>query len=124
MAKKDFAAIKTERAGGDMAQAAAAVFGKVEQATSRKGQQGTASPAEAAERAAELKTQGRKGCKAVRINMAFTPENHEFISIMARIMGKTKTEFANIVIERYRTEHPEIYEQAKEIKRSVEQPET
>lgn len=119
MAKKDFGSINTERAGGDMAQAAAAVFGKVEQATSRKGQQGTASPAEAAERAASLKTQGRKGCKAIRINMAFTPENHEFIKIMARITGHTMTEFANLVIERYREEHPEIFEQAKAIKDSL-----
>ena len=119
MAKKDFAAIKTERAGGDMSQAAGKVFGAVEQATSTKGQQGTASPQEAAERAAELRTQGRKGCKAIRINMAFTPENHEFIKIMASITGKTMTEFTNLVIERYRTEHPEIYEQAKAIKDSL-----
>ena len=91
------------------------VYGAIEQATSRKGQQGTASPQEAAERAAQLKTQGRKGCKAIRINMAFTPENHEFIKVMATISGKTMTEFANLVIERYRTEHPEIFEQAKAI---------
>jgi len=91
------------------------VYGAIEQATSRKGQQGTASPQEAQERAAQLKTQGRKGCKAIRINMAFTPENHEFIKVMATISGKTMTEFANLVIERYRTEHPEIFEQAKAI---------
>ena len=89
------------------------VYGAIEQATSRKGQQGTASPQEAAERAAQLKTQGRKGCKAIRINMAFTPENHEFIKVMATISGKTMTEFANLIVERYRNEHPEIYEQAK-----------
>ncbi len=102
--KKDFAGMNTGR-----------VYGAIEQATSRKGQQGTASPQEAAERAAQLKTQGRKGCKAIRINMAFTPENHEFIKVMATISGKTMTEFANLVIERYRTEHPEIFEQAKAI---------
>ena len=102
--KKDFAGMNTGR-----------VYGAIEQATSRKGQQGTASPQEAAERAAELKTQGRKGCKAIRINMAFTPDNHEFIKVMAKISGKTMTEFANLCIERYRAEHPEIYEQAKAI---------
>ena len=47
--------------------------------------------------------------------MAFTPENHEFIKVMARLTGKTMTEFANLVVERYRTEHPELYEQAKAI---------
>ena len=102
--KKDFAGMNTGR-----------VYGAIEQATSRKGQQGTASPQEAAERAAQLKTQGRKGCKANRINMAFTPENHEFIKVMATISGKTMTEFANLIVERYRNEHPEIYEQAKAI---------
>jgi len=102
--KKDFAGMNTGR-----------VYGAIEQATSRKGQQGTASPQEAQERAAQLKTQGRKGCKAIRINMAFTPENHEFIKVMATISGKTMTEFANLIVERYRNEHPEIYEQAKAI---------
>lgn len=102
--KKDFAGMNTGR-----------VYGAIEQATSRKGQQGTASPQEAAERAAQLKTQGRKGCKAIRINMGFTPENHEFIKVMATISGKTMTEFANLIVERYRNEHPEIYEQAKAI---------
>jgi len=102
--KKDFAGVNTGR-----------VYGAIEQATSNRGQQGTASPQEAAERAAELRTQGRKGCKATRINMAFTPENHEFIKIMARLTGKNMTEFTNLVIERYRTEHPELYEQAKAI---------
>ena len=102
--KKDFAGVNTGR-----------VYGAIEQATSRKGQQGTASPQEAADRAAQLKTQGRKGCKAIRINMAFTPENHEFIKVMATISGKTMTEFANLIVERYRNEHPEIYEQAKAI---------
>lgn len=103
-AKKDFESINTGR-----------VYSAIETATSRRGQQGTANPQEQAERAAELRTQGRKGCKAVRINMAFTPENHQFIKVMARISGKTMTEFANIVIERYRTEHPELYEKAKDI---------
>jgi hypothetical protein len=102
--KKDFAGMNTGR-----------VYGAIEQATSRKGQQGTASPQEAQERAAELRTQGHKGCKATRINMAFTPENHEFIKVMARLTGKTMTEFANLVVERYRNEHPELYEQAKAI---------
>ena len=102
--KKDFAGMNTGR-----------VYGAIEQATSRKGQQGTASPQEAAERAAQMKTQGRKGCKALRINMAFSPENHEYIKVMARLTGKTLTEFANLVVERYRTEHPELYEQAKAI---------
>ena len=102
MAKKDFGAINTGR-----------VYNAIEKSTSRRGQQATVSPQEAAERASQLKTQGRKGCKAVRINMAFTPENHDYIKVMAKVTGKTMTELTNIVIEKYRTEHPELYNKAK-----------
>ena len=101
MAKKDFTGINTGR-----------VYEAIETATSKRGQQGTASPQEQQERAAELKTQGRKGCKAVRINMAFTPENHEFIKVLSKATGHTMTEFTNIVIAAYRTEHPELMRQA------------
>jgi len=100
--KKDFGAMNTSR-----------VYTAIEQATSKRGQQGAASPQEQAERAAELKTQGRKGCKATRINMAFTPDNHEFIKFVAKASGKTMTELTNLVIAAYRNEHPEILEQAK-----------
>ena len=100
--KKDFAGMNTGR-----------VYGAIETATSRKGQQGEASPQEKAERASKLKTQGRKGCKATRINMAFSPENHEFIAVMSKASGKTMTEFTNLVIAAYRREHPEIMAQAQ-----------
>ena len=93
MAKKDFSAMNTGRA--ETAESSA-VMRKLEQGASNKGQQGEATQQEAAERAAALRTQGRKGCKATRINMAFTPDNHEFIKVMARITGKTMTEFANV----------------------------
>ena len=99
--KKDFAGMNTSR-----------VYGAIEQATSQKGQQGTASPQEAEARKEALQTQGRKGVKAIRINMAFTPSNHEFIKVMAKATGNTMTEFTNIVIAAYRNEHPEFMEQA------------
>ena len=101
-AKKDFTGINTGR-----------VYEEIEQATARRGQQGTASPQEQLARAEELRTHGRKGCKAVRINMAFTPSNYNFIKVMARATGRTMTEFANLIIAAYRNEHPEFMEQAK-----------
>ncbi len=103
-AKKDFTSVNTDR-----------VIAGLEQATSTKGQQPTITPQEAAERAAEMRTQGRAGAKMPRINMAFTPENHQFIKIMSTIRGESMTQFANLVIDRYREEHPEIYEDAKRI---------
>lgn len=103
-AKKDFTGVNTER-----------VYSSIEQATAKKGKQPTISPQEAEKRAAEMRTQGRAGAKLPRINMAFSPENHEYIKIMSGVTGKTMTEFTNFVVERYREEHPELYEQAKAI---------
>lgn len=102
--KPDFSGINTGR-----------VIQNLEQATAPKGQQGTVTPQEAKERASKLKTQGRKGCKAVRINMAFTPENYDYIRVMARMTGKTMTSFANLAIEKYREQNQELYAQAREI---------
>lgn len=100
--KKDFSGINTGR-----------VYGAIEQATSQKGQQGTVSPQEAKERMDALRTQGRKGCKAIRINMAFTPDNHQFIKILSMSTGRTMTELTNEVIEAYRNEHPEFMDKAR-----------
>lgn len=108
MAKKDFSNVKAGRVYEAMAEAT--------KDPEKRAQQITAAPAEVEERRAALHTQGRKGAKATRINMAFTPDNHDFIKTVARATGKTMTEFTNIVIERYRTEHPEIYEQAKALR--------
>lgn len=101
--KKDFAGINT----------GSRVYSSIEQATSNKGQQGTASPQEIRERQQALKTQGRKGAEAIRINMAFTPSNHQFIKVMSKASGKTMTEFTNLVIDAYQREHPEIMAQAQ-----------
>ena len=84
----------------------------IEKATSKKKQQGTASREEQQERKETLRTQGRKGCKLSRINLAFTPDNHQFIKIMAKATGKTMTEVTNNIIAAYRKEHPEFLEKA------------
>nr|DAF20313.1 MAG TPA: hypothetical protein [Inoviridae sp.] len=47
-------------------------------------------------------TQGRKGHKLKRINMAFSDANHEFITIESRKLGISATEFTNKIIEAYR----------------------
>ena len=62
-----------------------------------------------------LHTQGRKGMKAARINMAFTPENYDFIRVMAGIRGESMTNFVNYVIEENRRTNGAKYEQAKAI---------
>lgn len=84
-----------------------------------KGQQKAASPEEAKMRASQMRTQGRKGCKAVRINMALTPENHDFVTIAARASGQNMTKFVNFIIEKFRLEHQDAYKQAKQFIESI-----
>ena len=83
----------------------------------RRGKTGqtTASEEEQEERKRNMQTQGRKGCHMTRINMAFTDENHDYIKVMARVSGKSMTEFVNWVLEQYRSEHGELYDEAKSI---------
>lgn len=47
-------------------------------------------------------TQGRKGCKAKRINMAFSDENHQYLKFESRRNGMSITEFTNMIITKYR----------------------
>lgn len=90
------------------------VYSAIEQATSKKGQQGQVSPQEELERKEQLRTQGRKGAKATRINMAFTPSNHEFIKVLSKASGRTMTEMTNQILTAYRNEHPEFLAKARE----------
>lgn len=81
----------------------------------KNGQQKTASAREQNERAAQLRTQGRKGCKAPRINFAFSTANYDFVRVMARATGKTMTEIANMALDKYRAANGVLYERALEI---------
>lgn len=47
-------------------------------------------------------TQGKKGQKLKRINMAFGDVNHDFITKESRMQGMTVTAFVNWIIEQYR----------------------
>lgn len=49
-------------------------------------------------------TQGRKGKRLPRINMAFTLENYEFLRVHSRMNGLTMTEYVNSLIEKDRQE--------------------
>ncbi len=89
------------------------VFQSVERGKSSYKAQAAATKEEQKTRAAEMRTQGRKGCKEPRINLAFTPANYDYIKTMARATGKNLTEFCNYVFEKYREEHSETYTQAK-----------
>lgn len=48
-------------------------------------------------------TQGRKGYKLKRINMAFSDMNHEYITKESRRRGISSTAFVNQIIDEYRS---------------------
>ncbi len=47
-------------------------------------------------------TQGKKGQKLKRINMAFSDVNHEYITTESRRRGISATAFVNQIIDEYR----------------------
>lgn len=76
--------------------------------------------AEIVEQAREQgKTQGRKGCKAHRFNMAFSPKAYDFITCMARVRGETITAFVNHLIEQTIDDNQEVYQKALEFRDSL-----
>ena len=48
-------------------------------------------------------TQGRKGQHAKRINMAFSDDNHEYITKESRRQGMSATAFVNMIIDEYKS---------------------
>ena len=60
-----------------------------------------------------LRTQGRKGMKLPRINLAFSQANYDFIRVMAGIKGQTLTQYINGIIDAERERSSEVYEKAK-----------
>lgn len=79
--------------------------------TKNRKMQTPASREEADERMALMQTRGRKGVHLPRINMAFTPENHDFIKTMSVVTCQTMTEFLNDVIKQYREVYSQDYDE-------------
>jgi hypothetical protein len=60
-----------------------------------------------------LQTQGKKGMKLPRINLAFSPSNLDYIRVMSGIRGESMTQFVNYVIAKDREAHGDKYQAAK-----------
>ena len=71
--------------------------------------------AEKEKRAKTMRTQGRKGCKIQRVNMAFSADNYDFLRTVSKLKGDSITNFVNFIVDKYREEHSDIYEQAKKL---------
>ena len=76
-------------------------------------------PEDAAQEAREaqeaFQTQGKKGMKMMRLSVAFTPSNEDYIRTMSRIEGMSMIRYINKIIDRDRQEHGELYERAKDL---------
>lgn len=129
MAKKDFSSMNTGRLAEVIAEATAepAAAQPAQQETEQEpaytytgpGRKTyTADSAEAVELMNNFKTTGRKGLHLPRINLAFSPENYDYIVTMSRVRGQNYTEFINKLITEHREQHTEIYAKAQEFLKS------
>ena len=62
-----------------------------------------------------LTTQGKKGLKALRINMAFPPAIHQYVAVMSKAKGITMTQFVNLVLSQHMDLIKDIYEEAQDV---------
>lgn len=68
---------------------------------------------------ADLRTQGQKGAKLDRINMAFTAENMDYIRTMSKLKGQTMTQFVNVLVAHEREQNGAAFDAAKKILESL-----
>lgn len=128
MAKKaDFSGIETGRdteITAEQATTAEAVklAEKLERTSGKRKQQSTATLKEQAERKDTMRTQGRKGCKAARLNISINPKNKEFLNFLSRATGKPITHLINEIVDEYRQQHPEVMEAAQAVIEALEAP--
>lgn len=104
---KDFTGIKAGKAVTDTIAEATA-----EPAQETQKERKTYTAQEAAEFMQQMKTNGRKGLKLPRINLAFAPDIYEYCRTMARAAGMNYTDFVNMVLRQHMDEHQEAYQKA------------
>ena len=60
----------------------------------------------------ELRTGGRKGCKAPRINLAFAPDVLDYVRIMSRLYDQSITKYIDSVLRSDMEKNAAIYQEA------------
>ena len=73
-----------------------------------------AAKADGAYRAAD--TQGKRGKKALRMTMAFSEENMDYIRTMGKLESGGATAYDNRLIEADRRKHADVYRQMKTLR--------
>ena len=115
--RKDFTAANTGRVYSAIQEATAVPDAQQEEKQDRKPRK-TYTTEEAQQFMESGSTQGRSGLKAKRINMAFSPSVHEYITVMSRVRGETISQFTEHVFRQHMEENADLYEQAKQFKNS------
>ena len=64
-------------------------------------------------------TQGKKGMKKDRMNMGFSPENYEYLRIMAWANKMTITKYVNHIIEEDRKQNADRYIKVRDLMNSI-----
>lgn len=72
------------------------VRGDLAQATDEKKARPIATQEDKEAREATGRTQGKKGCRAKRINFAFWTDTYDYVNTMARVEGYSIAKFVNI----------------------------
>ena len=67
----------------------------------------------------ERHTQGRKGMKLPRMNIALTPSQFDFVRVMSRIQGISMTNYIGYLISKEMKNNADVYQKAKELIDSV-----
>ena len=116
MAKKDFSTVDTSSVYDTIAEATAPA---ADQAQARPKARREYTAEERLKFMEEMRTSGRKGVKMERINMAFQPTVFEYIEIMSRVTGMSKTGFVNFALKQHMEEHADLYNQAIEFRKRL-----
>ena len=121
-AKKDFSKLNTGRVYDAIAEATAEPEAQEVQPAQDAPQQqaGRRGYTEAEKLAYKQagKTQGRPGLKLERINLAFYPDNYEYVKVMSSVRGESMTEFVNHIIAQSMEENATLFAQAKAFKKA------
>lgn len=87
--------------------------GMVEQVAGKTStQQKPVSATEKKQRINTRRTQGRRGCSMPRINTGYNLDAYNYIRVMARVTGKTMSQFVNDIVNEHRLTHIDTYNKA------------
>lgn len=122
--KKDFSSMNTGRISAAIADATAdpaeaQAVQEAQEAHKTNKARKTYTEQEKQEFLQNMKTNGRKGVKLPRINIAFTPDVYEYCRTMARAAGISYTEFVNTVLRQHKDEHADTFKKAIEFRDSL-----